>query len=309
MLANFFGKSKPINFIVITILFFFLFLFTIFSSFFIDGFTVDALLKSGGFLILFLTMFFFYNFIVSKNALTFDNTYAFFIFTLFLIFFLPTFSLYKELYLFILHLLFLRKTYSLKSNKEVLKKLFDSGFWLGISFIISPFSIVFFILIYVAIFYHQKITIHTLLVPIIGFIVPLILFFTYCFWYDKTVVFTTLFDFNIGNNITFYTKNSAIWLMSLLFLLTLASLFLKSPKTFSVNNSFKKNWILLIINTLVAVSFIYLIEGKNGSELIFLLFPTSIIIANGIEIIEHNLIKNIILTTLLIGAILAPFIL
>lgn len=307
MLANFFGKSKPINFIVIIILFIFLFLSTIFSSFFVDGFTGAALLKSGGFLILFLTIFFFYDFIVSKNALTFDNTYAFFIFTLFLIFFLPTFSLYKELALFILHLLFLRKTYSLKSNKEVLKKLFDSGFWLGISFIVAPFSIVFFTLIYAAVFYHQKITIHTLLVPIIGFIVPLILFFTYCFWYNQTIDFTALFDLNIGSNITFYTKNSTIWLMSLLFLLTLVSLFLKSPKTLSVNNSFKKNWILLIINTLVAVSFIYLVEGKNGSELIFLLFPVSIIIANGIEAIENKLIKNVMLTTILIGAILAPF--
>ncbi len=309
MLANFFGKSKPINFIVITIFFFCLFLLTLFSSFIVDGFTSAALLKSGIFLVLFIAIFFFYNFIVSKNNLTFDNSYAFLLFALLLTFILSCFSSHKELIIFLLHLLFLRKIYSLQSGKDVIKKLFDGGFWLGVSFIIEPFSIVFIAFIYAAIFYHQKITIHTLLTPIIGFIVPLILFFTYCFWYDETKNFISLFDFYLGNDSSFYTKTSSIWLLSLLLLLTLVSLFLKSPKALSVNNTFKKSWILLFVNTIVATCFIYLVEEKNGSEIIFLLFPTSIIIANGIEVLEKNLIKNIVLITIIIGAIITPFIL
>ena len=73
-----------------------------------------------------------------------------------------------------------------KSNKKTIAKLFDSGFWLGILFILEPIFILLFILIYLSIYLHNKITIHTLFTPLMGFISPLVIFFTYNFWFDKT---------------------------------------------------------------------------------------------------------------------------
>ncbi|MEE9406567.1 MAG: DUF6427 family protein [Polaribacter sp.] len=304
MLANFLSKSKPINFIVLLSLFFCAFIISIYNRFFVDTFSFNNVLKSVVIFGLFLAVFFFYNFIVSKNRLTFDNSYSYFLFTLFLSFLLSTLIEYKTMILTLLHLFFLRKTYSLKSTKQVLQKLFDAGFWLGISFLIEPVLSIYFILIYTGIYLHLKITIHTLLTPVLGFITPLIVYFTYCFWFDITEDFLQLFYFNTINSIFIYAENNIIWFVSIIMVVTLLSIFIKSPKALSVNNSFKKNWILLILNAVIALIFALIIPIKNGSEIVYLLFPTSVIIANGLEVLKSNLVKNILISLVLISVIM-----
>ena len=309
MLANFLGKSKPINFIIILSLFICLFVFASFSIFYNNNFDFYLLLKIASFFSLYLSVFFFYNFIVSKNNLTFDNSYAFFIFTILLSYFLPLIISFKSLIIILLYTFFLRKIYSLKSYKKILKKLFDSGFWLGILFILSPFSGLFSLLIYAAIFLHQKPIINNLIAPIIGFLTPIIIYFTYCFWFDTLYLFTNLFSFETIHSYFFYSENNFYWISVLITVISIISIFLKTPKAFSVHNSFKKNWILLIINLGVALFFALFIPKKNGTELLFLLFPAAIIIANGLETITNNLIKNIFFTLLFVSAFVFPFVL
>jgi len=213
MLANFLNKSKPINFITLLILFFVNFVASIYFAFFIDGFTTDKLLKSAGLLFLFVIIFFIHNFIITKSKLTADNSYAYFLLILFLIPILPSIIEYKTLLLAIIYLLFLRKIYSLRSEKNVLEKLFDSGFWLGVLCIQEPFFIVFLLLINIAAVLHKKINIHTLLVPIIGLVIPFFLYFTYFFWIDKTEEFMNLFILDLVFDVTVYTETKYFWLL------------------------------------------------------------------------------------------------
>ncbi|WP_343328659.1 DUF6427 family protein [Polaribacter staleyi] len=303
MLANFLEKSKPINFIVYLGLFFCFFLITVFTSNFTGYQTIENL----SFLLLFLVVFFFYNFIVSKNKLTFDHSYAFFIFVLTTILFISKLLESKALLMLIIYLLFLRKTYSLRSSKQVIQKLFDSGFWLGILFILEPFTLVFILIIYASILLRKKVSIHTLLTPITGFISPLIIYFAYLFWNDATEKIHHLFYFKTINSLFIYTKDNTIWIFGTILLLTISSIFLKSPKAFSINNSFKKSWTLLIINTVIAVTYALIITNKNGSEIVYLLVPASIIIANGFETIDKMLVKNILAALLFIATILTFF--
>jgi hypothetical protein len=309
MLANFLGKSKPINFIILLSLFIGLFLFTSFSVFFNERFELTFLFKIASSVGLYLVIFFFSNFIVSKNNLTFDNSYAFFVFTILLSYFLSYITSLKILIVLLLYILLLRKIYSLKSPKKILQKLFDSGFWLGVLFILEPFTAVFVLLIYAAIFLHQKPIINNLIVPIIGFLTPIIIFCTYCFWFDKLYLFTNLFYFESFHSGVFYSESSYYWASVFITFISVVSLFLKSPKTFSINNAFKKSWILLIINLSIALFFALFIPKKNGMELLFILFPASVIIANGLETIRNNLIKNAFIVLLLASAVVFPFLL
>jgi hypothetical protein len=307
MLANFLNKSKPINFIGILVFFIICFLIVISSSFLDTGFSTDKLLQNFNLLLLFLSVFFFYNFILSKNKLTFDNTYAYFLFTLFIICILPEFTSYKILISGTIYFFFLRKLYSLRSPKKVIQKLFDSGFWLGILFILEPISILFFILIFTAIILHLKITLHTLFSAIIGFIAPLFIYFTYFFWLDKTEEFTKLFDFNISFDVHFYTQTKFIWFFGCIFTCSIFSMIFKSIETIGVSNTFRRSWTLLIINFFIVLLFLALLPVKNGSEIIFILFPVSVIITNGIELIKKNIIKNVLLYSFLIGSIFFCF--
>jgi hypothetical protein len=309
MLANFLGKSKPINFIILLSLFIGLFLFTSFSLFYNDRFEFSFLFKITSSIAFYLIIFFFSNFIVSKNNLTLDNSYAFFIFTVLLSYFLSTITTLKILIIILLYTLLLRKIYSLKSPKKILSKLFDSGFWLGVLFILEPPSAVFVVLIYAAIFLHQKTIINNLIVPIVGLLTPLIIYFTYCFWFDKLYLFTNLFYFETFHSKVLYSENNFYWVSVFIIAISVISLFLKSPKAFSINNSFKKSWILLIVNLTIALFFALFIPKKNGMEFLFLIFPASVIIANGLESVQNNLIKNVFIIILLASAIIFPFLL
>jgi hypothetical protein len=256
--------------------------------------------------IIFLSIFFFFNFIVSRNRLTFDHSYAFYVFTLSLILFLKTLCNFETLNLLLIQLLFLRKVYSFQSSKKVIQKIFDSGFWLGILCLIEPFSILFFILIYASIFLQQKRTINNLITPIIGFISPLIIYFTYLFWNDAAIVFFEIFNIKIADTLFIFDKSDPSWIFWGILFLTLFSTVLKSPKVLSVNNSFKKSWILLIINAITSVVFAVTVSNKNGSEIVYFLIPASIIIANGFEVIQKKIVKNILII-LLLGITVSTF--
>jgi hypothetical protein len=309
MLANFLGKSKPINFIILLSLFICLFLGTSFSLFYTDSFQFSSLFKTVGFIGLYLIVFFFCNFTISKNNLTLDNSYAFAIFTVLLSYLLPVITSFKTLVILMLYTLWLRKIYSLKSPNKITQKLFDSGFWLAILFILEPFSALFAVLIYAAIFLHQKPIINSLIAPILGFLTPLIIYAAYCFWFDKFFLFTNLFYLDSLNNFVFYSGNNLYWISVCIAVATIISIFLKSPKTFSINNSFKKSWILLLINITIVVFFALFIPEKNGTEFLFVLFPAAVIIANGLETVTNNLIKNLFFILLLISAITVPILL
>ncbi len=304
MLTNFLEKSKPINFIIYLGLFLCFFLIALIATHFTNEFTWIKVLESIGYFFLFLLIFFFYNFVVVKNKLTFDNSYAFFLFVLITIVFVSKLLEFKVLILLLIHLLFLRKIYSLRSPKKVIQKLFDSGFWLGVLFILEPFSILFFILLVASILLQQKITVQNLVSPFVGFIAPLIIYFAYLFWIDANDSFSQLFYLNAINNLFIYTEDYTIWVFGTLLLLTVFSILIKSPKALSVNNSFKKSWVLLITNLIVAVFFALIITEKNGSEVLFLTIPASVIIANGLEIIQKKIVKDVLWSVLIIGAIL-----
>lgn len=303
MLANFLNKSKPINFIGLLIFFFVCFLFSVFS----EGFTDRNLIETTSILILFLAVFFIYNFVLSKNRLTHDNSYANFLFVLLIISIMTEIANLKTLSFTFIYLLFIRKIYSLRSSKRILEKLFDSGFWLGIFFILEPLSILLFGLIYIASYLHSKITIHTLLVPIVGFITPLIIYFSYFFWIDQTENFNKLFYFESLFDIQLYSELKYRWMIGIVFSLASIAIFIKSIKALSVNNTFKKSWLLLIYHFIILLLFLLFFPQKNGSELIYTLFPVSVILANGIELIKRTLIKNIVLYLFLIGSIITHY--
>ena len=291
MLANFLEKSKPINFVAYLSLFFAFFLVEVFYTFFIDAFVFENLLNTAAFLSLFLLIFFFLNFIIIKNRLTFDNTFAYFLCTLFLIIYIKDLLDYKSLFSVLLYFLFLRKTYSLRTNKKTLQKLFDAGFWLGVLVIFQPNCILLLLLIYTSVLVYRTINIQTGLIPIIGVVVPVFLFFTYCLWFDKTAVFTNTFN-QLDLNFNFSIENN--WFIIFISVLSIVAFLLKTPKTIPVSNKFRMSWVLINMNYLFV--FILILIGGFAEEVfgVFLLFPASIIITNGMELISKKMIQSIV---------------
>ena len=211
MLSNFLAKSKPINFIIISGLFLMHYFIGTSHLFLIDSITFIFLLEQSGIVFLFLLLLFLFNFILSKNTLTLDSSYAFLILvTLFGLFPITFFDVH-QLLLNVLLFFFFRKIYSLKRKSLFLEKIFDAGLLSALLFIIEPFSIVFLLLIYIFIYVYQQITFKTLILPVVGFILPVFLYFSYCFYFDDLQDFNQLFYWYTNYDFEIYSQ-STLWI-------------------------------------------------------------------------------------------------
>ena len=303
MLANFFSKSKPVNFIIIIVLFLVYYVLDNFLYSF-EAITFNVLMT----LPLYLGVFFLYNFIISKNRLTKDDSYGFLLFVIGLGC-LPQLNIGYELLLkYTVLLLFLRRVYSLRTLKSVYEKLFDSGLWLGVLFLVSPEYVLYLFLLFSAVLLFIKITFRTVVIPILGFLTPLFLFFTYHFYFDTLDVFYQLFDIGFEFDFSNYNTTSYGVISAIFGVFAFASILLKTRKIFSVSNTFKRSWSLLIIHLLISLSALFLIPQKDGAALIAILIPSTILIANWIQSIERKLVVNVILLLFLVVSFTVHFI-
>jgi len=302
MVSYFFDKSKPVNFLVINTLFALYFVLVSVQEFNNFETLSGLLLNKTKVLIVFMALFLLFNFIVTKNNLTHNNTYAFLFYVILIGLFPTVITADLHISLTITFLFLLRKIYSLKSTKNLFKKLFDAGFWIGLSFILEPFSILFFLLVYTAVIVHKKEGIQTLIIPFLGFVIPLFLYFTYCYWNDMSSEFEQLFHWQSSFNFYIYRDLNYYFQFIFIGFFVFFSVLIKTLKVFSISNSFKKNWTLLVVNLLISIGLLLFFKERDGSELLLLFFPVAIILANGIEMIQKTWIKEFILWFVLIGS-------
>jgi len=146
MLSNFLSKSRPINYLIILL---------ILVIFFFIGVFSDANLKlnlfSFGRILMNIAALFFMvlliNFVIHKNTLTKDNSYSLFLLVMFFAM-LPNTMKWSTVFLSNVFLLIsLRRVFSLKNNVRTSIKIFDAGFWLGISILIYSNLILFWIVL------------------------------------------------------------------------------------------------------------------------------------------------------------------
>ena len=301
MLANFFGKSNPANFIVIFLLFLCYETIAFFSDFSVNK-SIEGIFMSIG---LHLLTFSLFNFILAKNKLTLYNSYGFFFFIL--LFGIFPFVIFDRqmLLLNVILLLMLRRVYSLRTPKDTFKKIFDSGLCLGTLFILNPSTLVFGVLVYSAILLFKKLNLRTFFIPMVGFSIPLVCYVTYCFWYEKISDFTQLFTWYTDYDFNLYTSNIYIT-APLIFIgiLTILSIFFKTPKVILISGNYRNFWGLVILNFIVAIGFILITKERNGSELMFTFFPMAVILTNGIEGLSKRFFQDVILILFVLISIL-----
>lgn len=294
MIANFLRKSKPANILVILM---------ISLCFYVLGVFTKKIQFNTWIFLLIPVLFGLMNFINIKNKLTFDNLYAFFIYILLLFLFPKTLVINKTFLANLILLICIRRIYSFQSSNAIFKKLFDAGFWLGISFIIEPFTGIFILFLYISVYLYQQITTRTAFIPIIGFSVPIFLYFTYFFWYDKTTEFKKLFNWFTDYDLSIYQSSTYLFSIALVVFFVVIVIVLKTPKVLSVKGVFQLSWKLVIFNFIISLALIILTENKNGTELLYILFPAAIIIANGIEIYQKKWISDIVILLFFISSV------
>ena len=306
MIANFFSKTKPATiFILVALLF--VYFFTATFLFHSPEISIQFLVKRIGFFIFIALFLLIVNFIVKKNKLTKDNSYA----LLLMVFLLGTFSdaMFSSDIVFanFALMLGLRKIYSLRSGVDTKLKLFDACFWIGMATLFYSWSIFFVLLVYVGMIVHQKLTVKNLFIPVVGFLTPMLIYFTYCLYFESATFFYNKFSYEFNLDFSSYTTIKLLIPAVFLSMALLWSLLKVTPKVVSVRNNFKFSWDVLINHLLISITIVVLAPIKNGAELFFVIFPSAVMVANLMHHIRSKIIRNMILYAFLLVSVSVYF--
>ena len=212
MIANFFNQTKPIDFLVLSLL-----VLLIFLSSLIQGYSGELSLfffvKYGLFLAAAIMTVFVLNFIIRKNALCEDNSYA-------ILFYILLWGIFPKSLLnggifvsnFILLFAF-RRLYSLRSPLRTNEKIFDSAFWIGIASIFYLWSFLYLLLVYAAIWLFRRADWKNIWIPIVGYVTPIFLAYTYLLAFDDVERFMGIWNFNFRFDLSTYGSFDFIWPM------------------------------------------------------------------------------------------------
>ena len=302
MLANFFDKTKPINSILLAGLFFsfyFTYRFRHTATIFADISaleTIEHLISNMLFLLLCGLVF-------AKNGLTNDNLYSSFLMILLYGMFPSTFQVDKTLIITFLFLLVYRKISSLKEQGNILLALFDSGLYVGVSFLFFNWSVLIFLFIYTTLFLSKRISPRTLMAPFVGGFVPLFLFFTYCFVSDTLPTFYGIFEFDYNFDFSLYSALHYNIPLLLVAGITVISIIAVLPKVIGVSNSYRFQYTTVLNMLLIGTAMICVTSLKKGSELLFVFIPISILIGRFINDISKKMLKELILIGLTVLSI------
>lgn len=293
MLTNFFGKSNPLIFFLLSLYVIAGYIFWIvkISKVEVGNQPLFVYILTGALLIFFI---FLLDFIIRKNNLTRLNTYAILLFVCFL-FFAPallgdTDILMANFFL----LLSLRRILSLSSEKKIGKKILDASIWISVATLFYFWSLFFFVVLFIAIIRIPNYNFRYILIPIIGVATVFIVATTYnILLYDSIFWFKGL---NTSYTLEFskYSKPPLVVSISVLSAFLIYCVIYRLMNLSSVSKKDKSNYLILIILLAACGSLTVMAPEKTGAELFFILSPLAIIMTNYLERIKTFWLKEII---------------
>jgi len=310
MIANFFNNAKPIKSIIL--------LSVLFIFYFLAHFNIEINLysfefwrtKLGG-LFLLASLFFIYNFIITKNKLTLANSYALLFICLLLGVLYPILSLTKVLLSQLFIVLSFRRIYSLRTSNGINEKLFDSAFLIAISSFIYLENVYFIILVYTALFVFQKTNWRYFIIPIIGFLTPYFLTYIYALGFDSFSFFNKITEVSFSFNIDVLKQIPSFVYIDILFLTGCLAYILKTIRTGEFSNEFRALWSLVLAHFLIASFLIFTGVSFGLEKLIYIIFPYGIIMANYLQTIDKKWVKELVVfffVGLTLGSVIYNFV-
>jgi len=308
MLTSFFSKSKPVNFLAVTIFMAVFYISANLTTLF-NALDLSTWSTKVGIFISFILSATVLDFIAKKNDLTKRSAFKIVIFAVFSVSFLTILQNNQVILANLCILLALRRIISLKSRKDIPQKIFDATFWICIASLFYFWTILFLVIVFVGILVHAANYFKNWLIPLVAFctvgalvtsfhILAYSEFYTLGKWFQESS-----FDFKLYQNFQILIPLSIILGVGLWTLFYYFGLMQKS----SVNS--RPTYVLVLFTLALSIFTAIFSPTKDGSELIFLFAPLSIIVSNYFEGKKEKVFKEILLIGLILMPILITFLL
>ena len=291
MLTSFFGKSAPLNYLLLTILVGLAYI----GVWYTGLLSPEAELQWWQHLISIACLVFailLVDFIIRKNYLTERHNYGIFIFSCLLLASPKIVWNFNVVVAFVFSMLAFRRIISLSSKKNTEKKLLDASIWIALAGFFYPYALGFILLLYAGMMLSGTLKFRYLMIPPIGIVAVLsILSSIHLLLYDDFKWLLEL-EWKIGLDFRAYNEpylyiSTALILGLLIWLTLFRVLRLKKVKR-------KQRPTFLILTTAMIASLLVAASApvKDGSELLFVFGPLSMALAEYVQTREQHLIKE-----------------
>ncbi|HOD09144.1 MAG TPA: DUF6427 family protein [Flavobacterium sp.] len=306
MITSIFKKSTFLNYTLVVLLLLFFFSFAQINQINTSK-EVSSIVEKSIILVLLLASFFVVNFIVKKNGLTRNSSYAILFFLLFLVLFPSILNNLKLILANFFILLATRRIISLQTLKAPKEKIFDASLWIFFACLFHFWCILFLFIVYVSIVFHVSRDYRNWLVPFIAFGASAVIFILFSLLFDVTWISQIIsqtqmnfqWDYFVNNYkkvaLTIFALTSIYFVFSMIFTL--------GNKPLVLQASYKK----MIFSFFVGIVIFLFSPEKSNAILVFTFLPLSVLCTNNIEYSHNKTYQEIVLFTVAIATITCFF--
>ena len=303
MLSSFFGKTKPINYFVLSGFLLLVYLIRLYYS--IQGdwsqiFLPLEVLAFGAILLAIFVM----NEVVRTEKVTSFNSYAMLFFVLLTICFSETLSDKDAIFANLFLVVAIWRLLAIRSMRNVKHKIFDSTFLIGLASLFFDWSLIYLILVLLVVNLYEGKVFKNWLVPLVALATLSIVVFTILLLNGNEAFFLEHYTFSL--DLFFKTSLTELFgvkgvVYLLLFVAIAIFVFARTRKAGG-----GKLVLLQVVFIAFALGvFLYLLEVGNTTAILVTFFPAAIFLANFLEGIKREKLKEAMLAI----SILIPFLL
>lgn len=294
MISGIFGKTKPINYVL---LLGFIFILYWFIYFYISNNSVEpaAIVWQSLVLLILLFSVLVINFVVNRNQITSANSYVALYFILLILIFSRSVTDNNAIFCSFFLLLACRRLLSLRSLKNMKLKIMDATLWVLIASLFYDWAILFLILVYIAIYIYEPKNLKNWLVPLVSIIVFVLLSYAVLILANNEGYLLQHYQFQLDNIREVFTDwklNTKLIIYALLTAVTALAVFLKSGKL-----GLGRIINLRLITLYFALSIVVIILSLMAGDLPVLIsfFPGAVFLGKYVEMIKRKNIKEVVL--------------
>ncbi|WP_190810442.1 EpsG family protein [Flagellimonas sp. S3867] len=292
MISSFFGKTKPINYIVLSV---FLFLFYAVYLFFGGGQGLSLDTLPGEVLVIGILLFSMYiiSRMVKVEKVTDLSSFAILFFTLLLVAFSETLGYRNAIFANFFLLLAIWRLLAIKSVRNVKHKIFDASFLICVAGFFYDWALIFLILVFVAINVYDRKPVKNWMVPFAAIITVLILSFTLLKFNDSLGFFVEHYQFKIDFLYNDFFRHPGVikrLVYTSIMLVLMLLVFLKVRK----KGGGKLILLRMVFLVFVLGSIMSFFKFDETSPVLITFFPVAVFLTNYLENIKRTKLRELV---------------
>ena len=294
MISSIFGKTKPINYIIV-LAFLFLFYWSTHFLLYQKTYGPEELLTQIIVLGVLLFSIFVVNFIVKRNQITGTNSFAILFYALLIVVFHSTVLDNNAVLCSFFLLLAQRRLISLKSLKNIKLKILDATLWVTVASFFYDWALLYLILVFVAIYFYEPKNIRNWLIPFLGVFALGIILFSVLLLLDEVQFLTTHYSFELSfdtNFFAYWANSTKLVIYTIIILLAGFWAFLKLGK---LGMGKIMTMRLIAVSFAIGVVLTLLKTSAQTFPVLVTFFSAAILMTKYIEVIKKINIKEIAL--------------